>query len=82
MAHNKIDIWTEQRWEKRAIDAWALHEDLKESGDDPEMESWAKAILTKCEEKLANYERLRKVHAKTVADNFMLGVHRLVESIK
>tara|TARA_R110002020_G_scaffold285428_1_gene500960 strand:- start:181 stop:426 length:246 start_codon:yes stop_codon:yes gene_type:complete len=79
---NSINIWTEKRWEKRALDAWALHEDLKESGDDPEMELWAKNILNKCEQKLANYARLREVHAKTVADNFMLGLHRIVESIK
>lgn len=79
---NKIDIWQESRWEKRAIDAWALHEDLMESGDDPEMEMMAKALLEKCEAKLANYARLRKVHAKTVADNFMLGLHKLIESIK
>lgn len=82
MAHNKIDIWTEQRWENRAIDAWALHEDLMKSGDDPEMEMMAKALLEKCEAKLANYARLRKVHAKTVAENLVLGIDRIVQSFK
>ena len=79
---NSINIWTEQRWEKRAIDAWSLHEDLKESGDDPELEMMAKSLLEKCEAKLADYARLRQVHAKTVADNFMLGLDRIVQSIK
>ncbi len=79
---NKIDIWAESRWEKRAIDAWALHEDLMESGDDPEMEMMAKALLLKCEAKLGDFSRLRKAHAKTVADNFMLGIHNLIGSIK
>lgn len=82
MAQNKIDIWTEQRWEQRAIDAWALHEDLKESGDDPQMELWAKAILTKCEQKLAEYSRLRERHNKTIADNLILGIDRIVQSFK
>ncbi len=79
---NKIDIWAERRWEKRAIDAWALHEDLMESGDDPEMERMAKALLIKCEDKLGDFSRLRKAHAKTVADNFMLGLDRIVQSFK
>jgi hypothetical protein len=82
MTHNKIDIWRESRWEKRAIDAWSLHEDLKKSGDDPELEMMAKSLLEKCEAKLADYARLRQVHAKTVADNFMLGLDRIVQSIK
>jgi hypothetical protein len=79
---NRINIWTEQRWEKRAIDAWALHEDLKESGDDPQMELWARAIVTKCEQKLAEYSRLREQHTKTVADNLILGIDRIVKSFK
>ena len=53
-----------------------------ESGDDPEMEMMAKALLEKCEAKLSDFSRLRKAHAKTVADNFMLGIHNLIGSIK
>lgn len=79
---NSINIWTEQRWEKRALDAWALHEDLKESGDDPQMELWARSILIKCEQKLAEYSRLREQHGKTIADNLILGIDRIVKSFK
>lgn len=79
---NSINIWTEQRWEKRALDAWALHEDLKESGDDPQMELWARSILIKCEQKLSEYSRLREQHGKTIADNLILGIDRIVKSFK
>ena len=48
----------------------------------PELEMMAKSLLEKCEAKLADYARLRQVHAKTVADNFMLGLDRIVQSIK
>lgn len=82
MTHNKIDIYREQRWIDRSEELYELHNGLKESGDNPEMEAEVKALLGKVEAKLADYTRLREVHAKTVADNFMLGVHRLVESIK
>ena len=79
---NTIDIYREYRWIERTEEFYELHQGLKESGDDPEMEAEVKALLEKCEAKLAEYTRLRQVHAKTVADSFMLGVHKLVESIR
>ncbi len=82
MKNNTIDIYREYRWIDRTEVFYELHKGLKESGDDPAMEAEVKALLEKCEAKLADYTRLRQVHAKTVADNFMLGVHKLVESIK
>lgn len=82
MTHNKIDIYREQRWVDRSKELYELYNGLKESRDDPQMQAEVKALLGKVEAKLADYARLREVHAKTVADNFMLGVHRLVESIK
>jgi len=79
---NAIDIYREQRWLDRSTELYSIHQELVNSGDDPDMEQQVKLLLKSCEAKLATYSKLREVHAKTVADNFMLGLDRIVKSIK